>query len=234
MIPHFLEGSTPFALCACKCATLRNNIKLMNLRSIFVFKRMKDYALTYVERSNRGEKLMSWPTEKDIAMLEKLPKETLLNLFFLHVKNLWRVDGLYFLGIEERFKTEEATKIDAKCWEIMGKIEARELKKTLNLQGNGVAELVYALENSSWALYQIEKESTASNKKGLFRVTRCRTQQLRIKNGLGEFPCKQVRFGYLKNFTNEFNPKINVTCRTCPPDSHTNRLWCEWEFTLQE
>lgn len=195
--------------------------------------RTKTYVPTDRKHQNQGGSRLNWPTEKDVAKLKRLPKETLYNLFFLHIKNLWRVDGLYFLGIEERYNTEKATEIDANCWEIMGKIEARELKKALNLQGNGVAELVYALESSSWALYQIEKESTVSTNKGLFRVTRCRTQETRIKNGLGEFPCKQVRFGYLKNFTKEFNPKIDVICRTCPPGTHTDRLWCEWEFTLR-
>lgn len=175
---------------------------------------------------------MGWPTEEDLLMLGSMTKEQLLRLFFLHIRNLWRVDGLYFLGIEERFGKEAATEIDAGCWKVMGKLEAKELKKTLNVKENNVAALLKALQNTSWALYQTEKESEASADRGAFRVTRCRTQEARVSKGLGEFPCKQVRFAYLQSFAEEFNPKIKVACRTCPPYKHTDKVWCEWEFRL--
>jgi hypothetical protein len=175
---------------------------------------------------------MSWPTKEDLETLGAMPKNKLLKLFFLHIKNLWRVDGLYFLGIEEKFGTAAATEIDANCWKIMGKIEARELKEKLDMKENDVAALIKALKNTSWALYQTEKESEASPKKGVFRVTRCRTQETRIAKGLGEFPCKLVRFGYLQNFAKEFNPDIKVTCKRCPPAPHPENVWCEWEFNL--
>jgi len=175
---------------------------------------------------------LNWPTDEDMQMLGNMPKEKLLSLFFLHNKNLWRVDGLYFLGIEERFGTQPATEIDANCWKIMGKIEAKELKEALEVENDGIAALIKTLKNTSWALYQAEKESEASVRSGVFRVTRCRTQETRIKKGLGEFPCKAVRLGYLKSFVEEFNSEIRVTCKTCPPDDHPRNVWCEWEFTL--
>lgn len=175
---------------------------------------------------------MSWPTEEDLKMLGEMPKEKLLELLFLHIKNLWRVDGLYFLGIEGKFGTETATEIDADCWKIMGKLEARELKQALAVKENDVASLMKTLRNTSWALYQTEKESEASANRGVLRVTRCRTQETRTGKGLSEFPCKQVRFGYLEGFAKEFNPNIKVVCRTCPPDKHTGDVWCEWEFAL--
>lgn len=176
---------------------------------------------------------MSWPTEKDLEILDRMPKDKLLKLFFSHIKNLWRVDGLYFLGIEKKFGTEAATEIDANCWKIMGKIEARELKEMLGVKENNVATLIRTLRNTSWALYQTEKESEASAKRGIFRVTRCRTQETRVSKGLSEFPCKQVRFGYLQSFAKEFNHNIEVVCKTCPPGSHSENIWCEWEFILR-
>lgn len=175
---------------------------------------------------------MSWPTKEDLEMLGSVPEDKLLNLFFLHIKNLWRVDGLYFLGIEEKFGIEAATQIDANCWNIMGKLEARELKETLGVKENDVRALIQTLRNTSWALYQTEKEYETSAKKGVFRVTHCRTQETRIDKGLGEFPCRQVRFGYLQSFAKEFNPKIEVVCRICPPSLHPENVWCEWEFVL--
>jgi hypothetical protein len=46
---------------------------------------------------------MVFHEESDRKMLEEMPKDRLLDLFVLHIRNVWRVDGLYFLGIEERF-----------------------------------------------------------------------------------------------------------------------------------
>jgi len=50
--------------------------------------------------------------EQDRQMLGSVPKEKLFDLFFLHIRNLWRIDGLYFLGIEEKFGTNAATEIE--------------------------------------------------------------------------------------------------------------------------
>jgi hypothetical protein len=170
--------------------------------------------------------------EQDRQMLGSVPKEKLFYLFFLHIRNLWRIDGLYFLGIEERFGTNAATEIDANCWKLMGKIEARELKEVLGVKKNDLSSLLKILRNTSWALYQTKKEIDVTKTSIVFRVTNCRIQETRIRKGLDIFPCKQVRFGYLKSFAEEFNPKIEVTCKVCPPDKKRESFWCEWEFTL--
>lgn len=175
---------------------------------------------------------MVWPAKEDLELLSKMPKEKLFELFFMHIKNLWRVDGLYFLGIEERFGTEAATEIDANCWKLMGKLEAKELKTLLEIKETNVPALIEALKHTSWALYQTAKETEVTEKRGIFRVIDCRTQKTRIEKGLSEFPCKPVRFGFLKSFAEAFNPDVKVTCRICPPDKHTEKCWCEWEFTL--
>jgi len=170
--------------------------------------------------------------KQDRKMLSSMPKEKLLDLFLLHVKNLWRIDGLYFLGIEEKFGTKAATEIDANCWKLMGKIEARELKETLGIRENNLPSLLEILRNTSWALYQTKKEINVKKTSVVFRVTQCRIQEARIYKGLGIFPCKQVRFGYLKSFAEELNPKIEVVCKVCPPDKKIEDFWCEWEFKL--
>jgi len=176
---------------------------------------------------------MKGTVEQDREMLRTMSKEELLDLFFMHIRNLWRVDGLYFLGIEEKFGKEAATQIDADCWKVMGKLEARELKNLLSIEKNDVPSLMHALQNTSWSFYQEEKEIEASPTKGVYRVTKCRTQQTRIHKGLGEFPCKNVRFSYLKSFAEEFNPNIEAHCQICPPGEHSRNVWCQWEFTYK-
>jgi len=176
---------------------------------------------------------MSGLTKEDYEMLKKMPNETLLNLLSIHIRNIWRVDGLYFLGIEEKFGTEAATQIDANCWKVLGKLEARELKNLLKIEKTDIPAFMHALRNTSWSLYQEEKETEVSPSKGVYRVTKCRIQETRISKELGVFPCKNVRFSYLKSFAEEFNPDIEAKCQVAPPEKRLTGVWCQWEFTLK-
>jgi hypothetical protein len=142
-------------------------------------------------------------SREDREMLAKMPLEKLLDFFSLQIRNLWRVDGLYFLGVEKKFGTEAATEIDAGVWEVMAQIEARGLQKMFNIGENpDVPTIISLLRKSSWALDQPFKTIEVSDKRATLSIDRCRTQETRLSKGLGEFPCKKVRFGYLKNFEN--------------------------------
>jgi hypothetical protein len=170
--------------------------------------------------------------KNDREIIKAISKDKLPDFIFLHLRNLWAVDGLYYLGIEEQWGTNHATKIDQRVWEIMGKIEARRLKQFLNITENNIPALMHILQHSGWALDLEEKEIEIHPKKAILRNVACRVQNTRIKNGLPEFGCKPVRLGYLKSFCKEINPAIKVTCSLCPPDKHPTNLWCEWIFNL--
>ena len=168
---------------------------------------------------------------EDRQMLVSMASEKLLDYLFLQVRNLWRVDGLYFLGIEKKFGTEVATEIDVGVWEAMATIEARSLQKMFHAEDNPtVPEIVDLLCKSSWALDQPFKTVEVDNKRAVLWVKRCKTQESRLNKGLSEFPCKKVRFGYLKNFAKTLNPKVEVNCLVCPPDKHPKDSWCKWEL----
>jgi len=170
---------------------------------------------------------------EDREMLVAMPSSKLLDLLFLQIRNLWRVDGLYFLNIEKEFGTEAATEIDAEVWKTMAAIEAKSLQKMLQTPENpSVPQVIDLLRKSSWALDQPFKTLDVNNRRAILWVKKCRTQETRIAKGLPEFPCKQVRFSYLKNFAETLNPKISVNCLVCPPDKHPKESWCKWEFTL--
>jgi len=170
---------------------------------------------------------------EDREMLKKIPPEKLLDYFFLQIRNLWRVDGLYFLGIEKKFGTEAATEVDAEVWKAMAEIEAKSLQRMFDVSENpDVPMIMNLLRRSSWALDQPFKTIETSSKHAVLSVDRCRTQEARLSKGLEEFPCKKVRFGYLKNFATTLNPKLRVSCLRCPPDKHPKDSWCKWEFTL--
>jgi hypothetical protein len=172
--------------------------------------------------------------EDDRKILLDIPKDKLVDLLFLQLRNMWSVDGLYYIGIEEKFGNEGAIEIDANVWEVMGKIEAKRLKTIMGISGEDISSMIGALRISSWALDLEEKEIEIERDRAILRNTNCRVQNTRIKKGLGEFPCKQVRWGYLKTFARGFNESIEVRCNVCPPDSHKDNLWCEWEFVLKD
>ena len=169
----------------------------------------------------------------DREMVKKMQTERLLDCFFLQIRNLWRVDGLYFLGIEKKFGTEAATEIDAGVWEAMAGIEAKSLQKMFGVGENpDVPVIMDLLQKSSWALDQSLKTVEVSGSRAVLGIDRCRTQEARLSKGLAEFPCKKVRFGYLKNFAKTLNPNVKVKCLVCPPDKHPKDSWCRWEFTV--
>ena len=169
----------------------------------------------------------------DRKIIEEIPKGKLADFIFMHLRDMWTVDGLYYLGIEEKWGTKAATEIDRKVWDVMGKIEARKLKKIFNIKGNDIRSMMKALQYSGWALDLEYKEVVVEENRGIIRNVKCRVQNTRIKKGLDEFGCKPVRWGFLKAFAKEFNPDIVVNCNVCPPDEHPDDLWCEWEFKMK-
>jgi hypothetical protein len=170
---------------------------------------------------------------EDREMLAEMPTERLLDLFFLQIRNIWRVDGLYFLGIEKRFGTDVTTEIDAEVWKIMATIEAKNLRQMFKIDENpDLATILHLLRKSSWALDQPFKTIDVGANLASLRINKCRTQEARLRKGLPEFPCKKVRFGYLRSFARALNPKAEVKCLVCPPDQHPEGLWCEWAFSL--
>ena len=172
--------------------------------------------------------------KKDREIIESIPKDKLSDFVFMHLRDMWAVDGLYYLFIEEKWGTEEATEIDRKVWEVMGKIEARKIKKLFDITESDIPSMMKALQYSGWSLDLEDKEIEIQKDKAILRNVKCRVQNTRIKKGLGEFGCKPVRWGFLKSFAKEFNPDIVVKCNVCPPDEHPPDLWCEWEFVLKE
>ncbi len=169
---------------------------------------------------------------EDNALIKELGQEKYAELTYMHLRDMWAVDGLYYLGIEERFGTEAATEIDADVWRVMGKIEARKLKKLLGLTGDDIETMVKALGYSGWTMDLDDKEWDKGNT--VLRNVECRVQNTRKKGGQGVFPCKKVRWGFLKAFAKEFNENIEVICHQCPPDERKKDLWCEWEFKMRE
>lgn len=167
-------------------------------------------------------------------LLKELGEGRYADLTFMHLRNMWAVDGLYFLGIEEQFGTEAATQIDANVWKVMGKIEGRRLKRFLDL-GEDLPSMIKGLKYSGWAMDLEDKEwEYCDDGSVILRTIECRIQNTRQKDGLDVFPCKRVRWGFLRSFAKVFNEKIEVVCDQCPPDDLEPGKWCQWVFRIDE
>jgi len=115
-------------------------------------------------------------SREDRKTVGEMPMEKLLDYFFLQIRNIWRVDGLYFLGIEKKFGTEAATEIDAQVWESMAAIEAKTLQRMFKVGENpDVPMIIGLLCKSSWALDQPFKTIEIGNKRAALSIDRCRT-----------------------------------------------------------
>lgn len=124
--------------------------------------------------------------------------------------------------------------MDEECWKTMGTLEARQLKEIVRAKEWSIPKIIEALRLTSWALDQRHKEVKVDKNRAVFRVVSCGTQLTRVRKGLTEFPCRPIRENYLKAFSQELNPNVDVTCNTCPPGPHSEDTWCEWEFTESE
>ena len=171
----------------------------------------------------------TWDRER----LLNMPKDKLIDLLFLHMRNIWSEDGLYFLGIEKRFGTEAAVDVDREVWAVMATIEARRLRRELKIEDDGIKSLFEVLKHTSWWLDNEYKKFELDDNQGVITIKECYVQKTRIKKGFGEFDYKSVRTGFLSNFVKEFNPNIEVKCNFCPLDEHPDDAWCQWKFRLK-
>lgn len=171
--------------------------------------------------------------EDDKKRLKELGMDKLVELFMSNIKTVWRVDGFYFQGIEKRFGQDSAREIDRESWESIARIEVKDLKKIFNYDSS-VKSFENMLLNTSWALYQEEKKIVEKENELEFYVVRCKVQEARLKKGLGVFPCKEVRYSYLKAFADELDKSIEVDVISCPPDEKKPDYWCGWRFSFKK
>lgn len=170
---------------------------------------------------------------EDLKLIDSLSQDEFAEFFITHIRNLWRIDGLYFLGIEKKFGTDAAAQIDAEVWKTMGSIEAKEIKKMLNLNG-GLEDIKKALLLTSWSLDQQHKKIEIKDNKLIYTVEKCSTQLTRVKKGLSVFPCKPVREGYLKSFVENFDSSLQLKTICAPPQDRPENVWCRWEISKKD
>jgi hypothetical protein len=160
--------------------------------------------------------------------LEKLPKETLLELIKVYSRNWLTVDGLWFSGVEEIYGLDAAMALDVRMWRIGSLIEIKRIKKVLNLKG-GLSDILRGVDFMSWAP-SFGYEYEIAQGRALWTCTQCPPQEHRIKAGKGEFPCRATFDACFSNVIEVIDPAVQVKCIFCPPGPHPKDAWCQWEF----
>ena len=144
-------------------------------------------------------------------------------------------DGLWFRAVEEAYGLEAAAVLDKKAWEAFTVIEAKRIMKRLGLEpGGGIPALVRALGFRLYAHINVQEVSEVSDRRCVFRMKNCRVQEARKRQGLAEFPCREVGLVEYAGFARTVDPRIETRCLHCPPDPHPADSWCSWEFSLDK
>jgi hypothetical protein len=162
-----------------------------------------------------------------------LPKIELLKVMGDFAKNWLAHDGLWFQAVEEKFGMDAAIELDKKAWEKFSPIEAQRIKRRLGTPDHGgIPALVQALGFRLYAFVNKQEIVEVTDNRCVFRMNSCRVQEARRRQGLEDFPCKQVGIIEYSTFASTIDPRIKTRPLTCPPDPHPDTFWCAWEFKI--
>ena len=157
------------------------------------------------------------PAWFDTEHLEPMSKEELIELAKLYARLLLTIDGLWFLQAEHSLGLDKAIEYDEQVWRQFGAIEAKRLKKFLSIDSVSSLETICKLALVSPMWLSVKPRAEIRDGKCYLSVTDCHPQKARIRNGLGEFPCKSVGTAYFEGFAAALDPDVKFRCVCCPP-----------------
>lgn len=166
--------------------------------------------------------------------LQKLSKDELIALVKALAKNWLTVDGLWFIGVEEKYGLDAALELDYRVWELYPPTEFRRLREALHLNKKGIPGIVEMLKYMSTQLvfdYELEE---VSDRKAIFKVVHCRPQESRLRGGRVVFDCKPTFVSAFEKLIEIVDPRVKLRCLFCPPEERPEGYWCGWEFTLDD
>lgn len=144
-------------------------------------------------------------------------------------RSYFALDGLWFVVVEKNSSLKKALKIDEQVWRVLPKIQARKVRKLLNLKENTVQNFVKALEVKLKAEnYQYKKKITEENLHLL--IKKCPWHQIIRKSGREHvLPNNICRIDF-QTWGDEFHLglKVKIGTHICGGDAN-----CEIHFTCQ-
>jgi hypothetical protein len=166
------------------------------------------------------------------AEYSQIPVEKLVELCS---RGAYTLDGLWFTLVEEKYGIDAALEIDIEVWRRLCLVQARRVPKYLPIkESSPMRRLIRVIELDPVLNVFKPKAVELTDERAVLRFTDCPPQKARVRDGRGEFPCKSVGKAYLNSYIEIIDPRIKLTCVTCPPDAHPPEYWCQWQFDLQE
>jgi len=175
--------------------------------------------------------MLKW---SNIDEYQKLSKEQLVDLAKMYGRFALTLDGFWFLGVERTQGIGKAIEIDEEVWKQFGRNEAKIIKKFLSIDKVSTLEEICRVYLLTPVFGNLGAQAKIRDGRCYLSVTDCYPQKARIKKGMGEFPCKSVGVAYFDGLLKEMGSTIQYQCCVCPPDDHSDTLWCEWEVWIDE
>lgn len=167
-------------------------------------------------------------------LIEEMSKEKLLELIEMYSKNWLAMDGVWFQSVEKEFGMDKAMVHDVNIWKQFTVIEAKKIKKFLELDDRpGLEGLAKALSLRFYANINDDEIEVEGNKL-IYTMADCRVQTARKRKGMEFHPCKSVGIVEYGDFASAIDDRISTRCISCFPDITDESCCCRWEFTLEE
>ena len=174
--------------------------------------------------------MSKWSNDEEY---QKLSKEQLIELLRTYGRIATALDGLWFLTLEGVMGTEKTINLMERVWAQYGRVKGNILKKFLSIDGAATLEQICKAYLLTPIFSNLGGRAEIRNGKCYLSATNCHPQKARVRKGLGEFPCKGVGKEFFGGFLAALNPDAKFNCVVCPPDAHSEDLWCEWEVWLK-
>jgi len=127
---------------------------------------------------------------------------------YLH-RSYGAVDGLWFMKVEEKYGFERALEIDRAVWEILPKIQARQLKSMLGLDDSAESLQASLMQRLEIDDFDFSIEETPSGKGFCLIVNKCPWYKLMLKSGrqqlagrVGDVVCRADYSAWAAEFKN--------------------------------
>lgn len=160
------------------------------------------------------------------AELMKMTKEEIIDYIEVCNKNFWSLQNNWMANVTLKYGSEVAAEFDEMLWAKWSAVETHRLKKLWNL-GNTLADVVKVMTFSLAAEEGPEGGYTElTDRRLVFKVTRCPMQLARREAGWPELDCKPAFSAMWKAIISVINPDIRLAQVYAPHDPHTDDDWC--------
>lgn len=167
------------------------------------------------------------------AELMKMTKDEIIDYIEVCNKNFWSLQNNWMANVTMKYGSEIAAEMDEKLWAKWSAVEAHRFKKLWNL-GNTLADVRKVLTFSLAAEEGLEGGySEITDKKVLWKVTRCPMQLARREAGWPELNCKPAFVSIWKAIIGVINTDIKLVEVYAPPDPHKDDDWCGATLELE-